>query len=336
LIDDGLELSQLLDYNGIVKAKGQSYYPPSGRSENPWHRSSDGHGTIMANMIARVNPWVSLHVLRVHNNRSNNGERTIFAESAAKAIWGAIRRQVNIISISWTIKGKNLRARNHHDGNLAPDPDAEAIDKLEKAIDEAVKAGILIFCSASDQIEEDAKDSLPYRRAPSYVFRIGAALPHGQSAPETEDKGKIDYFFPGTQVAEDFNPQGFKVPRYHDGSSVGTALAAGLASLIMYCAAIMREYTKARPEGRASAVQEYYAKVAAALQSRENLKQALNNIGSGNKPDDKFLEVWKEFGAATDKMAALATKGNDTGEERNRKKMEELDELVRRLCHKIG
>jgi hypothetical protein len=291
----------------------------------------------MANMIARVNPWVSLHVLRVHNNRSNNGERTIFAESAAKAIWGAIRRQVNIISISWTIKGKNLRARNHHDENLAPDPDAEAIDKLEKAIDEAVKANILIFCSASDQIEEDAKDSLPYRRAPSYVFRIGAALPHGQSAPETEDKGKIDYFFPGTQVAEDFNPQGSKVPRYHDGSSVGTALAAGLASLIMYCAAIMREYTKARPEeGRALAGQEYYAKVAAALQNRENLKQALNNIGSGNKPDDKFLEVWREFGAATDKMAALATKGNDTGDERNRKKMEELDELVRRLCHKIG
>lgn len=191
LIDDGLELSQLNTYSGIVTAKGASYYPPSGRTENPWHRSSNGHGTIMANMIARVNPWVSLHILRVHNKRLANGDRTIFAESAAKAIWGAIRRQVHIISISWTVKDR--KRKNHDDENTEPDPDADAIRKLEAAIDEAVKAKILIFCSASDQFGENAKDSLPYRKAPSYVFRIGAALAHGQSAPETEDKAKIHY-----------------------------------------------------------------------------------------------------------------------------------------------
>ncbi|EAQ89632.1 hypothetical protein CHGG_06251 [Chaetomium globosum CBS 148.51] len=182
LIDDGLELSQLLTYNGIVEAIGQSYYPPSGRTENPWHRSTEGHGTIMANMIARVNPWVSLHVMRVHNKRLQNGERTVLADSAAKAIWGAIRRRVNIISISWTVKGKKapgvVRGPLYDDNSAAGaagtgpgggmDAEAEAIGKLEAAIDEAVRQNILIFCSASDQIEEDAKDSLPYRQAPGH------------------------------------------------------------------------------------------------------------------------------------------------------------------------
>jgi hypothetical protein len=300
----------------------------------------------MANMIARVNPWVSLHVMRVHNKRLVNGERTVLADSAAKAIWGAIRRRVNIISISWTVKGRKppgVRS-NLYDGTNAMegtaaavaaatlDPDAEAIGKLEAAIDEAVRQNILIFCSASDQIEEDAKDSLPYRQAPGYVFRIGAALPHGQSAPETEDKGKIDYFFPGSQVAEDFNPRGSKLPRFHDGSSVATALAAGLASLVMHCAVVMREYNKKKPDTKDPAVQDYYTKAAAALQSRDNMKQAFDNIGIG-KPEDKYLEVWKEFGSAAEKIAALGTRGSETAE-KNRKKMELLDELARTLCHK--
>ncbi|AEO54665.1 hypothetical protein MYCTH_2297469 [Thermothelomyces thermophilus ATCC 42464] len=117
LIDDGVDIDHLRTYNGIVTARGRSYYPPSGHAENPWHRSADGHGTVMANMIARINPWVSVQVLRVHSKRLPNGDRTIFAESAAKAIRGAIRRGLDIISISWTFKSKKPREQ-HDDRDL--------------------------------------------------------------------------------------------------------------------------------------------------------------------------------------------------------------------------
>lgn len=354
LIDDGLDLNQLLTYNGTVRARGQSYLPLDWNMENSWYRSSGGQGTIMANMITRVNPWVSLYVMKVHrthnNQRPSSLERAKLADSAARAIRGAIRRRVNIISISWTLKAKKapwVRSNRSNGTNdtagAVLDPEAEAIGKLEAAIDEAVRQNILIFCSASDRIEEEAKNSLPYRQAPDHVFRIGAALPHGQPAPQTEDKDKVDYFFPGIQVAEDFNPRETKLPRSHDGSSVATALAAGLASLVMYCAAVMREYNteknKAKPvdkgetETKDTTVQDYYTKAAAALQSRESMKQAFDNIGTGRLAD-KYLEVWKEFGEATEAIADLDTTTSSTAEY-SRKKMELLDELARRLCHKI-
>lgn len=326
MIDDGLDLNDLLTYNNTVTVKGQSYYPPTGGSENPWHLSSGGHGTIMGHMITRVNPWVSLQVLKVHDGWTPNGERTIFADSAARAVWGAIRRGVHIISISWTVKGR-MPAPNRHGEYPPMDSDVAAIGKLEQAIAEAVRRGILIFCSASDQPQDKATDALPYRQAPGGMIRIGAALPNGRPAPETEDKGKIDYFFPGSQVPEDFDPRGTKVPELHDGSSVSTALAAGLASLVMYLAVIMREYSKGMSGSRGRALQDYYAKAAAALQSRDNMKQAFDNIGTG-RSEDKYLEVWKEFGVVAEKIAALGTRGSD------RDKMELLDELARTLCHK--
>ncbi|KAI0198871.1 hypothetical protein F4808DRAFT_434753 [Astrocystis sublimbata] len=320
LIDDGIDYTRLHTYNNIVTAVGLSYYPRIGGSEMPWHRS-DGHGTIMANMIARVNPWVSLEVFRVHNKRLRDGHRTIFAESAAKAIMGAIRRQVQVISISWTVDGKSTREHS------------DAIRQLEKAIDEAVKNNILIFCSASDEYGTNAKDTLPYKSAPTSMFRIGAALRYGQSAPDIEDKEKIDYFLPGMQVFEDSDPRESVLPKAHDGSSISTALAAGLASLIMYCAAVMREYyTKATQEGGTSAAKEF-TEFVAALQSRHNMKQAFDNIGI-NKAEDKYLEVWNRFESATKNIMDLAKKSNGRQEDRV-KMMEELRDLVRKLCHDV-
>jgi hypothetical protein len=266
--------------------------------------------------------------MRVHNTRSSDGKRTIYAQSAANAIWGAIRRKVNIISISWTVKGTSKKTIDSG-GKEIPNHDADAIEKLEKAIEAARKEKILIFCSSSDQIEENAQDTLPYGKAQGYVFRIGAALAHGQSAPQTGDRSTIDYFFPGIQVAGDVNPQLSQTPEYYDGSSVGTALAAGLASLIMYLAVIMKTWNDT-----SGGVYADIAKKADELQKRGNMKQAFDNIGIG-KPEDKYLEVWKEFGAATEKLDELEKQGIANNEEKCKKMMELLAALVRRLCNKV-
>ncbi|KAH7020453.1 hypothetical protein EDB80DRAFT_561533 [Ilyonectria destructans] len=336
LIDDGVDLSNLDTYNGIVRATGLSYCLPERGSERPWHRSSHGHGTIMANMIVRINPWVSLYIMRVQDGASQDGGRTIYAESAARAIQGAVDLGVNIISMSWTVKQKIASASTppavsqtlDENGGDRSNTEAMVIQKLEDAIDAAAKAKILMFCSASDDIQAGAMDTLPYRKQPGYIFRIGAALAQGQRDPNSEDKDNIEYFFPGNQVAEAWNPRSAGTVKYHDGSSVGTALAAGLASLIMWCAAVVRQHYADKTSGLDSrgSNRPLFDGHVKALQDRENMKRGFDNIETKHWPDKKYLPVWDVFGPVADRMNKEKTKD---------KKMEELESLVTYLYSKI-
>ncbi|KAF4885392.1 Subtilisin DY [Colletotrichum fructicola] len=305
LIDDGINLGNLDDYNGSVTSSGVSYFPGG-----PWHCSSTGHGTILANMIVRVNPWVELHVVRVQDGPSRNSGRNIFAGSAAKAIRYAIDKKVDIISMSWTIKnamtgghtspmGSDSRNGSFSDKLSMEQRDIQA---LGDAIDDAAKAGILMFCSASDDIQAGAMDTLPYQKQPGYIFRIGAATYLGQRDGHTEDVKRIDYFFPGNQVAEAKNPRSSEPVKYHDGSSVGTALAAGLASLLIYCARIT-EHRLAEKKGQEnSRMASTCVGLADALRLQKNMKQALDNIKSSQWTDAKYLPVWAIFKPKADDM----------------------------------
>ncbi|KAI8278742.1 Major intracellular serine protease [Colletotrichum sp. SAR 10_98] len=305
LIDDGINLGNLDDYNGSVTSSGVSYFPGG-----PWHCSSTGHGTILANMIVRVNPWVELHVVRVQDGPSRNGGRNIFAGSAAKALRYAIDKKVDIISMSWTIK--NAMTGGHtspmgsdsRNGSFSEKPSMEQrdIQALGDAIDDAAKAGILMFCSASDDIQAGAMDTLPYQKQPGYIFRIGAATYLGQRDGHTEDVKRIDYFFPGNQVAEAKNPRSSEPVKYHDGSTVGTALAAGLASLLIYCARIT-EHRLAEKKGQEnSRMASTCVGLADALRLQKNMKQALDNIKSSQWTDAKYLPVWAIFKPKADDM----------------------------------
>lgn len=333
LIDDGVELGNLETYNGQVEVNGVSYYPRTGQSERPWHRSSRGHGTVMAMMITRVNPWVSLYVMRLRDGTNSDGGRTIFAETAARAIRGAIGLKVDIISMSWTVKKKIASAvaptvaRNVRDESAGAKTSYEeqAIRMLEEAIDAAVKAKILMFCSASDDIKSGGLDTLPYSQAPGYIFRIGASLSQGERDTHTEDMDQINYFFPGNQVAEALNPKSAGNVKYYDGSSVATALAAGLASLILYCAILMQWHHKGQAPGADSKSYERFKTFVDALKQRDGMKRAFNNIESDIWKDRKYLPVWAIFGPKTKKIE----------EAEGEKKWESLEELVTDLCSKI-
>jgi len=286
-------------------------------------------------MIVRINPWVSLYVMKLQDGPSNDGGRTIFAESAAKAIWGAIRRKVDVISMSWTVKQKiasmsasttSLGLASPAGNDAKPTFETNAIRMLEEAIDAVVEAKILMFCSASDDIQAGGMDSLPYRKAPKYIFRIGAALALGQRDPHSEDKENIDYFFPGNQVAEAWNPRSAETVKYHDGSSVSTALAAGLASLIIYCTIIMRTYHKAKTSSLNPQNYNRFKEFVEALKDRDKMKRVFDNIESGRWEDKKYLPVWDVFGPATEKI-------NEAVE--GVKKLEQLDALVMDLCSKL-
>ncbi|KAL7928909.1 hypothetical protein V8C35DRAFT_316826 [Trichoderma chlorosporum] len=320
LIDDGVDLLNLDTYN-MVQATGLSYFPPDGKTERPWHQSTNGHGTVMANMIVRINPWVSLDVMKIHNSIGGK-VRTIYAESAAKAIEGAIIRKADIISMSWTIRKLAKKPSNAPGFGVGEEhkvsPEEVAMEKLHMAIEHAKKHNILMFCSAADDIQLLGRDSLPFSAAPDCIFRIGAALPKGQRDPTSEDVKTISYFFPGNQVAEAKNPRSSKPIEYHDGSSVSTALAAGLASLIIHCTNVLKNY------GNSKVFAEWSLK----LRNHTNMRRAFDNINSPheNYDDRKFLHVWKMFGDATDRINKAETKDD---------KISELETLVRELCNQL-
>lgn len=335
LIDDGVDLDRLDKFHGHLSASGVSYASIDHMSQSPWHCSRGGHGSIMANMILRMNPWVSLHVMKLRDGVSKDGGCTIFADSAARAIRGAIGRKVNIISMSWTIKHKIMEeiatAQTNVSGgaarNAAKD---EAIAELEDALAEAAKEGILMFCSSSDEFQASAMDTLPYSKVPKDIFRIGAADKFGQYDAHVGDKNKIDFFFPGNQVAEAWNPRSARAIKYHDGSSVGTALAAGLASIIMYCAILVRTYHDKTTKSKDSRTYQTFKRYAEALQQHNNMKKALDSIYHSTDMEaegwakKKFLPVWKVFD--TEKTCSKLKEGSDES------KFTELGRLTTSLC----
>jgi hypothetical protein len=287
----------------------------------------------MANMIARINPWVSLDIMRIQDSMAykadpEGGTRAISALSAAKAIDGARIRKADIISMSWSIRRPPKSKITATTDGTRRTLEEKAIEALQGAIDKARKENILMFCSAADDIQIVGKDSLPFSSAPDHIFRIGAASRNGQPDPSSEDAKSISYFFPGNQVAEAWNPRSAKPVKYHDGSSVSTALAAGLASLIMYCNNIAREYHRPAVAKGDSQNSRPFVKCeswARKLRYQANMRRVFDNIAQKDHEDTKFLPVWHVFGNATEKMK------NAKGESA----LHALDDLVTLLCSNL-
>lgn len=205
----------------------------------------------------------------------------------------------------------------------------QSINTLKKAIDAAKSRSILMFCSVSDKIKLRITDSLPYAQARDHIFRIGAAGPSGQRDGMTEDQPNISWFFPGNQVAEAGNPRAAKILEFHSASSVSTALAAGLASLVMYLPRLMQAYHE-HTTGKDSDAALKFAAYANKLRVKENMKKAFDNIRDESHEDPKFLPVWNLFGRRADPLMESQTLGANS-----RKPWAILEELVTDLCSKL-
>ncbi|KAI0154854.1 hypothetical protein GGR57DRAFT_511820 [Xylariaceae sp. FL1272] len=324
LIDDGVDLGSVDMYGKIAQVTGLSFHPSDRHTENPWHYSSGGHGTIMANMILRINPWVDLSIIKIHCGISHSQGRTISARSAADASRAAIDMKVQIISVSWTIKHRGIAIPNQSRDNIDPSRPVkkDPLTLLAEAIDKVKRAGIILFCSSSDDIQTTAMKVLPYSQQPEHIFRIGAALWLGQRDPSTETPDRIDWYFPGNHVAEAKNPRLQGPVKYHDGSSVGTALAAGLASLLMFLSRVLHiRYARINNFSEA----KLFEKCAEGLKDRTKMKQAFDMMGKQGhyQQDKKYLPVWDTF---HDAIGIL----KQTKDEES--KWEELAKLVKLLC----
>lgn len=125
---------------------------------------------------------------------------------AFQAINWAIANHVDIISMSWTIKQTDERCLLH------------------QALDKASRAGILLFGASSDQGHNAGSNAYLYPAMHDKVFCIGAADASGNLGKRVGPEA--DYAFPG----------GDGQVECQESSKFATALAAGLAALILHCA----------------------------------------------------------------------------------------------------
>lgn len=160
---------------------------------------------------------------------------------------------------------------------------------------------------------------MPYQQAPHHIFRIGAASSRGQRDPLSEDTKRINFTSPETRFKRPSIPTRASSLSF-SGASVATALATGLASLIIYCAVIVKIHLESQGQDATE-----FKRKADGLKERDNLDAAFKSIKARDWRDPKFLPVWKYFPDATFSM-------NNAKE---RHKVTALSELVRKLSKDI-
>ncbi|KAF2106735.1 hypothetical protein BDV96DRAFT_607204 [Lophiotrema nucula] len=229
LIDDGVDFIHKAFSDKL--GEGKTFESGCSTVPEPYYVSTTGHGSFMANMIGRMCPRVKILVYKIEVLEQEQGVK-FRAKSVAdlQAVDHAIKRGCDIISMSWTVQ------QNKNDNS----DDIERLrDRLREASTKSSTSGqqeILLFCSAPDKGHSNLEDQyFPFDCAGvPQMFKIGAADPDGSISRWVDSR--VDYILPGHEVQMkdcDIDIEEDKIPR--TGSSVATALAAGLAALIIHC-----------------------------------------------------------------------------------------------------
>ncbi|KAL4787868.1 hypothetical protein BJX76DRAFT_353902 [Aspergillus varians] len=279
LIDDGVDLCEKEFRDKIMHGKSfahhhHHHHHHRNRREKQWYVSEMGHGTVMAHMILRVCPMAKIYPIRLDTIRDPKKKHSeIRPESAIKAIKAAVEKDVHIISMSWTIERPN--------GDLK--------SKFDKVLKWAEEKQILMFCSSPDE-GIFSSDHYPTAWGAEKFFRIGASQADGNPYSRVLLK-QVDYLFPGVEVVRanrrDIKLRVLDESHSFTGSSVSTALAAGLAALVLWFAIIGAKYS--RDENQKDGLDSSDVKK---LQDIKAMKQAFKNLGAGRDSNDKFVEIW--------------------------------------------
>ncbi|KAL2817706.1 hypothetical protein BDW59DRAFT_131874 [Aspergillus cavernicola] len=274
LIDDGVDFSEKEFREKIMHGKSFAYHTHGNQREKQWYVSELGHGTVMAHMILRVCPMAKIYPIKLDTIRDPKTKHAdIRPYSAIQAIEAAVEKDVHIISMSWTVE----------------QPKGDAKTAFDMALKKAEEKGILMFCSSPDE-GIFSSDHYPTAWGPDKFFRIGASQADGNPYGRVLLK-QVDYLFPGVDVVR-ANKRDIKLRVFEDnnsftGSSVSTALAAGLAALVLWFAIIGAKYSW--DENQNDGLDNTDVKK---LQGIKAMKQAFQNLGAGRDSNDKFVEIW--------------------------------------------
>ncbi|KAF5967559.1 intracellular serine protease [Fusarium bulbicola] len=293
LIDDGVNKFEIDHPNQVLEGKSFDFHDE--RVNSPF-LSAKGHGTTMARMILRVCPMAEIYPIRLKTYSDPNGNFTINADYAARAIQAALDKQADIISMSWTLP---MASRTNEDPLKT---------NLHKVLQKAIGRNVLMFCSAPDKGKFTGSD-YPSAPFPKKFFRIGAANSDGTVFNWTPDD--ITFILPGVHVNQDAirsKSTQDKGMIEHTGSSVATALGAGLSAMILYClkASILRIKIANRNQNVIPAIPTERLKD---IMKRDAMKGAFESLGS--QTSNKFIQVWEEL----DKVTIILKKWERVGPE---------------------
>jgi hypothetical protein len=145
-----------------------------------------------------------------------------------------------------------------------------------------------VYCAATDQGAYKDR-SYPAATGTKRIFKIGAAEASGSAMKFVGDQTAIDFIFPGHQVTLEragMPAPGAKPARITPltGSSVATALAAGLAALMLYT-------VQAGAIAAGRALDDYRR-----LKTHERMHEAFLQIGTSKQSEMKYITVWNRFG----------------------------------------
>ncbi|KAE8356849.1 hypothetical protein BDV28DRAFT_144762 [Aspergillus coremiiformis] len=219
--------------------EGRSFVEDDVR-HSPWMFASDPHGTQMANLICAIDPACELYVARV-----TEGQHGISPERVVKAIQWAISKEVDIISMSFAIL--------ENDGSLK--------DACNKAKHDH---NIVLLCSTHDE-----GLNVKYAWPADYDSTITITACDEFGHVPSRGHQKYDFALRGLKVAASVIPF-LDSSDLISGSSVATAIAAGLSSLILSCDRFARSG------------QPYHPKDNMKL-AKDRVEHYLNQMTSGEK-----------------------------------------------------
>lgn len=231
IIDNGVDIGQKKIASNI--RKGRSFVSLHGSGWYlPWFTSVHVHGTQMASLVVRVDPSCDLFVYRINSLPSGSIDARHAVEVSPcfsyrftrqqtrrltpfpQAIEAAIEDQVDVINLSWSFN------KNH-----------EALKgAIDKAADRQHRA--LVFCAKSDELYAD--DVFPA----DYLSTISVAAATSRGRIGTEGSKAPDLLILGENMpayGPDYLGTKDKEAKI-SGSSVATALASGMASLMLMLA----------------------------------------------------------------------------------------------------
>lgn len=185
-----------------------------------------------------------------------------------------------------------------------PEEGSQEKQLLDSVLKTACNENVLMFCSSADKINKPEHYPSAYMR--KRFFLIGAA--HGDGTAYGHAGKSNDFIFPGVNVN---TSSGSSLPVYladktssnkeSTGSSIATALAAGLAAMVTYCfkASALAIVTARMQQGIDYVAGAELVKPGDVDKIAEHniLKTAFSRIGKIES--GQFIPVWDRFGPAS-------------------------------------
>ncbi|KAH7186030.1 uncharacterized protein B0J16DRAFT_356122 [Fusarium flagelliforme] len=286
LIDDGVDTLDPAFSNRFVEGKTFDYRGDDGVGQ--YYVSANGHGTDMARMILKVCPMASIYSIKLKTQPSIGGRHlTIDESSVAPAIEAALEKNADIISMSWTIP--------------IPEEGTENRKRIDEVLKRACKQKVLMFCSSPDQKSQTKHYPSHYDR--DKIFLIGAADDSGTLFNHAGQDN--NFIFPGVNVntSNRYSNDSTSIVQKSTGSSIATALSAGLAAMVTYCfkASALASVTTRIAQGRpptASGTELVKPQDVDRIAHHDGLKRVFERIGTMD--GGKFIAVWGVFRPATE------------------------------------